>query len=393
MELALADGLVSHEEVPVIGRFCGIAAAAFAVRSLVVTLRSNDRLRRCEPTGELPFLSIVVPARNEERQIETCVRSLLAQRYPQFELVVVDDRSTDKTGEILDRIAEQDLRLHVVRGEPLPDGWIGKPWALAQGARRARGAWLLFTDADTEHEPQACASAVQYACDRGLSFLSLLTTQRFETPAERMILPTILWMIAFGIGSLDAINDPKRVDAAIFNGQYILCERGPFESIGGHERVRASVAEDYDLARIVKRDGRFRSMLADADDLVYTRMYRSLREIWDGFGKNLYLGVREHPLQAIGAGLALASISPLPEIGLVRALARKRYKTAFALAASIAVTAAAAELGMRRSRFPRGSGLFFPIGTAAMLAILANSALAHRTGRVHWRGRNLPGMR
>lgn len=364
-----------------------IAAAGFIARTLTVTLRSNDRLERLEPVDGLPALSVVVPARNEERQIETCVRSLLAQRYPDFEVIVVDDCSTDATSSILKSVAAADARLRVVHGEALPDGWFGKPWALAQGARAARGRWLLFTDADTQHEPPACASAVRYALARDVSFLSLLPTQRFESTAERAVLPTILWMIAFGVGSLDAINDPKRLDAAIFNGQYLLCKRSALEAIGGHDRVRASVAEDYDLARIVKRDGRFKSMLVSAADLVYTRMYRSMREIWDGFSKNLYAGMQGDSLRAAASFFALAAISPLPEIVLVRAVLKRRFKTALAMAACIAGTAAAAEIAMRRSRFPRGSGAFFPAGAAAMLAIFANSMLAHRTGRVHWRGR------
>lgn len=370
-----------------------VAAAAFVARSLTVALRSNDRLEACEPHPELPFLSIIVPARNEERQIETCVRSLLAQHYPHFEVIVVDDRSTDATAQILNRLSAVDARLRVVRGDPLPEGWIGKPWALTQGVRCARGEWLLFTDADTEHTLLACASAMRYALARGASFLSLLTTQRFETPAERAILPTILWMIAFGIGSLDAINDPKRLDAAIFNGQYILCERGALQSIGGHERVRASIAEDYDLARIIKQDGRFRSMLVDANDLVYTRMYRSFREIWNGFSKNLYLGVQGDPLRAGGVALALAALSPLPEFALVRALLKRRYKPALAIAACIAGSCAAAELGMRRSRFPRGSGALFPVGATAMLGIFIHSAVLHKTGRVRWRGRRYSSQR
>lgn len=366
-----------------------LAAAAFAARSLVVALRSGDRLSEVEPLEELPFLSIVVPARNEERQIEKCVRSLLAQRYPRFEVLVVDDRSTDATARIVERIAAQDARLRSIHGAPLPEGWVGKPWALTQGMRAARGSWLLFTDADTEHMPAACASAMRYALERNLSFLSLLTTQRFETAPERIVLPAILWMIIFGIGSLDAINDPRRIDAAIFNGQYVLCERRAYEAVGGHKRVRASIAEDYDLARAVKRDGRFRSMLVDASDLVYTRMYWSFREIWDGFSKNLYLGVRDRPLQAAFAFAMLAAISPMPEIVLAYSLRKRRYGTAAASAMSILLSAAAAEAGMRRCRFPAGSGAFYPIGSAAMLAILANSAFQYRTGRMHWRGRNI----
>jgi chlorobactene glucosyltransferase len=364
-----------------------LATLAFCARTLNVTLRSNEQIERVGPADGLPFLSIVVPARNEERQIETCVRSLLSQEYGEFEIVVVDDRSSDATKSIADRLASEYPRVRVVEGEELPAGWVGKPWALAQGMRAARGSWLLFTDADTEHHPYACASAMRYALAKDLSFLSVLPTQRFETLAERAFLPTILWMIAFGVGSLDAINDPGRAGAAIFNGQYILCERTALETIGGHERVRASIAEDYDMARIIKRDGRFRAMLAGANDLVHTRMYRSFAEIWGGFSKNLYHGLKEHPRHGVLAVLALAAISPLPEIALARALAKAEYAKALWLAADIAATAAAAELGMRRSRFPRGSGLWLPLGAATMLAIVVNSAIVHRTGNVRWRGR------
>jgi chlorobactene glucosyltransferase len=367
-----------------------LAACAFIARALTVALRSNDRIDAAGPNDALPFLSIVVPARNEERQIEVCVRSLLDQQYPRFEVIVVDDRSTDRTSEILERLRTADGRLRVVHGGPLPEGWIGKPWALHQGMRATSGDWLLFTDADTEHEPLACASAVRYAVDNGLGFLSLLPTQRFETLSERVLLPTILFMILFGIGSLDAINDPKRIDVAIFNGQYLLCERRALEAIGGHERVRASMAEDYDLARIIKRDGRFRSMLAGASELVYTRMYRSFREIWDGFSKNLYVGAQHHPIAALVAGAMMASLSPLPEIALIHALRKRRYRKALRLAVTIAATAAAAEFGMRRAGFPKRSGAFFPIAAATMLAIYINSHVQYRTGRLHWRGRRYP---
>jgi chlorobactene glucosyltransferase len=365
-------------------------ALAFIIRSVNVTLKSGERIEPVEPDETLPFLSIVVPARNEERQIEQCVRSLLAQRYPRFEVIAVNDRSEDRTGEILESIARDDRRLRVIHGEALADGWVGKPWALMQGADVALGDWLLFTDADTTHEPQACASAVSYAQRHAASIVSLLPTQRFESAGERVVLPTILWMIAFAVGSLDAINDMRRIDAAIFNGQYLLMERAAYDALGGHAAVRDCIAEDYALAHVVKQDGRFRSRLAGASDLVYTRMYRSLREVWDGFSKNLYVAAEHKPLQAVLGTAALASLSPLPSMLLANALLKRDYPRAARMAAVVGATALAAECGMRRSRFPRGSGAYFPVGIAAMLGIFLNSMLQHRTGRVSWRGRQYP---
>lgn len=367
------------------------AGLAFCVRSIAVSLRSGERIEPRDPGRDLPMLSIIVPARNEERQIEDCIRSLLAQNYPRFEIIAVNDRSDDATGAILARIAREDPRLTVVHGDALPEGWIGKPWALAQGARIARGEWLLFTDADTTHEPLAASSALQHALRHGAHALSLLTTQRFETLAERAVLPSILWLIAFAVGSLDAINDPRRLGSAIFNGQYILFERAAYDALGGHGAVRDRIAEDYEFARLLKRDGRFRGRLAGASDLVYTRMYRSLREIWDGFSKNLYVAAHENPWQAAAGLMMLAALSPLPEALLTAALVKKQPRRAARLGATIAAASLAAEFAMRCSRFPAGSGAFFPVGAAAMLAIFVNSARQHRTGRVRWRGRAYEG--
>jgi chlorobactene glucosyltransferase len=363
------------------------------LRELDVVLRSRTRLAVREPAGEMPSLSIVVPARNEERQIERCVRSLLAQRHPQFEVIVVDDRSEDETRAILDRLCAEDHRLRIVAGQELPDGWIGKPWALVQGASAARGAWLLFTDADTVHEPLAAASAQREAIDRSCDALSLLTDQEVVTFAERALLPTILFTIILGIGPTDDVNDPSKRDVAIFNGQYILIERTAYDASGGHEALRAEIAEDLELARRLKRDGRFRLLLAGANGLVRTRMYRSFGEIWRGFVKNFALGARGRMLEAmLGiALLACVAISPLGAVGL---FAAHDWRLALALSVTIASTIAVAELGMRRTRFLPGSALWLPVGLGVVLAIFAVSLGSMLSGRgVEWRGRRYTGLR
>jgi chlorobactene glucosyltransferase len=359
---------------------------AFAIRSLVISIRSHAAIEPAPVPRVAPELSIIVPARNEARQIEQCVRSLLAQDYPHFEVIVVDDRSHDDTAAIVARMAAEDPRVQLISGEPLPAGWVGKPWALHQAAQRARGEWLLFTDADTIHEPNASTASLVYARAHNLDVLSVLTEQLMVTPAERILLPSILWIIAFSIGSMDAINDPA-TQSALFNGQYILMLRRVYHAIGGHEAVRGEIAEDLELARLFKRDGRFRSALVGADGLVRVRMYRSLHEIWEGFVKNFWVAARDQQkLAAIGIAL-LACISPLTPVALVVALLLHAWVAAIVSALAICATVAGAWPGMYRLGLGAASSLYLPIGIAVVVAIFITSIVRHARGGVTWRGR------
>ena len=364
----------------------------FALRALGVVLRSRAKIEPREPKSDLPSLSIIVPARNEEQNIARCANSLLSTRYPDFEVIVVDDRSTDATRRIVDAIAERDPRLKVVAGEQLPDEWVGKPWALAQGARIARGAWLLFTDADTEHDPLAATSTLQCALENGYGVVSLLTDQQTIGVAERLLLPTILFVIMLGVGGTDDVNDPRKPDVAIFNGQYILVSRVAYDAIGGHEAVRAEIAEDLELARRFKRDGRFGICLAGAGGLVRTRMYVSFAQIWEGFVKNFAIGARGRPFGAIAGTALLACVSPISPIVALVAVLQRQWPAVAVLVLSGAAIIAVAEFGMRRARFRAGSGLALPLGLVVTLAIFATSLYCTFVGRgVEWRGRRYGG--
>lgn len=335
---------------------------------------------------------MIVPARNEERNVARCVRSLLAMTHPDFEVIVVDDRSTDGTRAILADLAARDSRLRVVDGAPLPGGWVGKPWALAQGVAAANEPWLLFTDADTEHEPLAAASAQRTALRGGYAVVSLLTDQETVGAAERVFLPTMLFVIMLGIGAVEDVNDPAKPGVAIFNGQYILVSRAAYDAIGGHAAVRGEIAEDLELARRFKRDGRYRIFLAGAPGLVRTRMYASFRELWDGFVKNFAIGARGQPLAALAGALLLAAVSPLTPVAFVVALAAREWIAAALLAGGTACVVAIAEAGMRRSRFRPGSGFALPLALPLALAIFATSLFkTYVGGGVQWRGRRYGG--
>ncbi|HEY5350675.1 MAG TPA: glycosyltransferase [Candidatus Lustribacter sp.] len=367
-----------------------LAALCYAWRSLRV-LDGWMRVPIVEADGDAPSLSIVVPARDEERSIERCVRSLVAQRGVDAEVIVVDDGSTDATAPILARLGAEFPALQVVPGEPLPAGWVGKPWACAQGARRARGEWLLFTDADSRHETYASASTLAFARARDADALSIMTGQELGTLAEAAVLPAILQMVVFASGRLSEINDPKRPDRALANGQYLLVSRDAYDALGGHAALRGAVVEDIEFARRIKRDGRFRLVVAEGTRLVQVRMYRSLREIWNGFTKNMYLGARGN-IPAIAGGVlfcAMLSIAP-PLLALAALLRGRRAEAAEALAASCAVMAVG-YYGATFVAMPRRFAVFAPFGIGMFGAIALNSTRRALTGAgFAWRGRHYP---
>lgn len=370
---------------------CALGALAYAARAYGdegawerVPVRPSRR--------GLPSLSIVVPARNEAAKIERCVRSLLAQRIDDVEVVVVDDRSVDATAAIVARLAAGDARLRLVDGAELPAGWVGKPWALHQGAAVAGGAWLLFTDADTVHAPRAAASSLRYALDAGVDALTLATAQELETFWERAVLPAILATILFAYGPLAALNDPRRPDHALANGQYLLVSRRAYDALGGHAALRGEIAEDVELAKRLKADGRFRLRLADGAHLVRTRMYASLPEIWDGFTKNAFLGA-EGRLTGLVKGVAFCAALSLAPLALGALALRDRDPGGAVEAAGVVLCGAAA--GARicgRLGIPRRYAAAHPLGLAVLGAIMVNAAARVLSGRgVTWRGRRYTG--
>jgi len=366
---------------------CALTAVAFAFRAAGAT----SGLRRLEPVeadADTPMLSIVVPARNEERTIARCVRSLLAQRLPRFEVIVVDDRSTDATAAILDELARADARLRVVRGAALPEGWVGKPWALVQGAAHARGEWLLFTDADSWHAPQASASALRFARAHGVDALTLATHQELGTFAERAILPTMLGLIVVTLGSVAKVNDPRDVAHAAANGQYILVRRDAYDALGGHAALHDAIVEDIQFARRLKADGRYRLLLVAGGELVRVRMYTSLPTLWEGFTKSLYLGA-EGNLGALALGTsALLLLSVVPAVSLVDALVRRRAPRALEAGLVLAAGIAMQARGLRRAGLSPALAWYAPLGYAACAGIALTSTALMLSGRgVTWRGR------
>lgn len=287
----------------------------------VVLLRARHSLSLGDvsdtPPPGAPRVSVVIPARNESRNIERCARSVLAAAYPAFEVIVVDDHSTDGTGDIAKRIARDDARLRVVDAPPLPEGWFGKQWACATGARESSGELLLFTDADTRHSPDLLPRAVNAMRARGAELLSIAGNQEMHSFWERIIQPQMFALLSIRYGGSEHVSNAKRPVDAIANGQFILVRRDSYEAIGGHAAVRDRVAEDMAMAQTFVAAHR-RIALYTATDQLSTHMYASLSELIAGWGKNIYAGGR---MAALGGSVGRAAypfiLVAMPLFGLL----------------------------------------------------------------------------
>ncbi len=351
------------------------------------------------PRPDAPPISICVPARNEARNIRTCVESILAQDYPNFEVIVLDDRSTDATPEILDNLAKvgnlRKVPLKIIRGSDLPAGWAGKPHALFQASAAARGEWLCFVDADTFLAPAALSSCYAKAVETRADMFTIMTFQILGSFWEKVVMPIVMTALSVGF-SPRRVNDPTRSDA-IANGQFILIKRSVYDAIGGHERIKDQIVDDKAISEQVKWNG-FRLIVANGYAVARTRMYTSLPEMWEGWTKNIYLGLSDRPslmlLGAFGAFILLAAALLLPLWPLLGLFWVLRGGSWLASAIVLESSLLWAVVIYARARVALGMGispwyaLTLPLGAAVFAAMMFTSAWKVLSGTgVAWKGR------
>ncbi|MDQ6694783.1 MAG: glycosyltransferase [Chloroflexota bacterium] len=379
----------------------GVSATTFRALKPAEKVPPLDGFDGKPPGGKWPFISVIVPSRNEERNLPVLLPTLLQQRYPNYEVIVVDDQSSDTTPQILADFATRESRLKVVHGAELPrdEGWLGKPYAMHQGAQQAEGEWLLFTDADTTHSPLSLSSAVAYALEHDVDLLTILPHSELGSPAERLLMPVAFQGIATFYPS-GKVNDPHS-KVAIANGQFLLIRRTVYDAVGGIGRVKRKIAEDLEFAKAVKGDG-YRLFLADGRDLMSVRMYTNLPELWEGWSKNVVLSFGDNPLVGVGGVLGIVAALGVPPAMLrwtVRTWRRASDSrrpadrvTAVWLGA-LTTWAIATPLAYRRQLdkmlgLSAGWTLTYPLGVLLFGFILLNSAVRLLLGRgVVWKGR------
>lgn len=365
----------------------------FAV-GVPILLRRRPRLRDAAPPApaEAPLVSIIVPARNEAENISACVSTLFATDYPNREIIVVDDGSTDGTADIARLLqARSDGRFRLVEGQPLPAGWLGKCWACWQGYHAAKGDLLVFTDADTRHDDELLGHAVGALLRTPADLVSILPRQLMDSFWERLVLPHIFVMISLRYRDPARINRSRDPRDVIANGQFLLFRREAYQAIGGHRAVRHNVTEDLALAQKTVATGR-RLFLAHAEELMDTRMYRSFAGLVEGWSKNLALGARQtvppwiRPVLPWLLALAVLVFWVAPPAVLIAAITGLTGGVAGRWALITTVVSVLFWTGTNaRMRVPLLHALLFPLGGLVTGLLFVRSAA--RGERVHWRGR------
>jgi Glycosyl transferase family 2 len=355
-------------------------------------LRSLDEVAPAADR-DCPPLSIVVAARNEAATIEPAMRSLLALDYPDLEVIAVNDRSTDGTGALLERLAA-DRRLRVIHVEALPPGWLGKNHALHRGSEAARGEWILFTDADVLFAPDALRRVMAWVArlDREreageatgpLAHLVALPRVLLEGFWERLFVS--YFFILFNVRYRPWRAGDPRSRSYLGVGAFNLVRAGAYRAVGGHAALPLEVADDVKLGKWLKRHGQ-RTVAVTAGDRVRVRWVVGLRGIVDGLTKNLFAGLEFRWRTVIATALVLLLGNVGPALYLLDGAAARA--AAIGTLACMALTAAAARSG---TRVPPAYGLAYPLAAAVMLYILLRSAvLAEWRGAIEWRGTRYP---
>lgn len=330
--------------------------------------------------GKRPSASVLVPARNEEETLGACLQGLAAQDYSDFEVLVLDDGSTDRTRSVAERSAAANHRIRVLTGSPTPAGWSGKNWACHQLAREAQGDILIFTDADNTHHPAALGATVGWMEKHTLDMVSAFPQQIVHTLPEKLVVPVVdLFVYAFLPLWLTLLSRAPSLAAA--NGQWIAFTRQAYDRVGGHEAVRESVVEDVLLSRRAKKMG-LRLLTLAGTGMVFGRMYATWSGVWRGFSKNLYVIAGGTPIGFLLVASALLAlfVAPFALLFVPGWLPWAALLVALVLEIRLIVALFARQPILE-------SVLLHPLGMLITLGIGFNSMLWHLRGEVAWKDR------
>jgi len=362
-----------------------ISAVFILIIVLTVTLVNfftAPMLRRSFKRKTFPRVSVLVPARNEEQNIGSCLQGLSKQDYPNYEIIVLDDFSEDRTAAIVREAALKDGRIKYHHGLPLPPDWTGKNWACFQLSQLASGEVYIFTDADNHHAPFAITHTIGYMLTYQLGLLSAFPQQETISPSEKLVVP-MMDMFVYGTLPLWLTYRAPFPSLAAANGQWLAVTKQAYQKVGGHEAVRNQLVEDTELARRAKQQ-HIKILTTAGTDTVFCRMYHSTKEVWQGFSKNFYglTGYNAIVFSVVILALFLACVIPYFLIFIPGVFN-------LALAAIILNMLIRAILSIKYKHPFWYSVIFHPFAIIFTILIGLNSIISFKRGIVYWKGRQI----
>ena len=360
---------------------------------LIISLSNLRYLRRLNsypPPANWRRISVLVPARNEEACIGRCVNCLLAQDYPDFQLIVLDDNSTDSTWEILQEFARQDSRLKLLKGKPLPADWLGKHWACQQLAEAADGALLLFLDADTYHQPDMLHCAASAMSGENAALISALPRQQVVTWSEMLSIPAFYLGMLCGVSlELTRLQSNPLLFAVL--GQFLMFRRDAYDAVGGYAAVRQNIVDDIAIGRRVHAMG-LKYRLMDGNGQVSCRMYCNFDQVWKGLTKSAFATFNFDPyfLVLMWSLVVIFFVSPLIVLGI--GLAQPQFPLEILAMSGLAIflTLFLWTISHQRFRFPLYLVLIYPLSAIFMTVIAIASMVLTLQGKARWKGRIMP---
>jgi len=365
------------------------AGALIAALALLITLINLRIYRKSDPARIVegnPLISVCVPARNEEANIEACVRSLLANEGIRLEVLVYDDQSTDRTPQILAALSAEDSRVRAATTQPLPEGWNGKQHACWRMSEQANGDWLLFTDADVRFTPDALRRSVAQAQRLNAPMVSTFPRQLTGTLAETAVVPMMFFLL-FSYLPMWMMRTRPDPSCSAGCGQFLMATREAYNACGGHKEWKDSMHDGIRMPRAVRQAG-LRSDLFDGSDLCSVRMYRGASEVWRGFAKNAYEGLGSVGLLSFLTVLhVLGHVIPWVALPFVVVMIGPASPEALAAYLAVGISLVQRLLLAARTGHSPMSAIMHPVGVVAMTVIQWWSYRLHRLGRRSWRGR------
>ncbi len=366
-----------------------IVFLSFCLLTAIANLIWVKRLEHYAPPNKFPKVSVLIPARDEEINIAKCINSLLEQDYPNFEVVVLDDNSTDETGFILKGLANKNPQLRVIQGAPLPQGWLGKHWACHQLAESTMSDLILFTDADTIHKPGMLRQAVGALEKERADLITAFPKEEVVTLGEQLIVPIMGW----GIHSFLPIRFAQWLHwsgLSVTIGQFMLFQRSAFDAVGGYEAVKQNIIDDVALGRLIIDHG-FAWRLLDGTQYITCRMYHNFSETIEGFSKNVFsfFDCRVLPFVIAWIIVGFMFIDPLLAVFSVSGQASLTH---FPLKIAIIAFIESILLWLiayRRFRFPTYLVLLYPVSLGLFILVAMRSLVLTLTGHTTWKGREV----